>query len=221
MTGPLVSVTFCSRGRPESCGRVLESLFGNAGDPGRIEAIIGVDPDEDIEAYAAALPDGARLWIAPERYGYTRLHDYLNALVKMAAGEWCFWVNDDMTCLTPGWDEVIAGCEPAILWPHANHVSHANIAPIWPKAWSDALGYASPTSHMDTYLQRLGEAVGRHQPVPVEILHDRADVTGGHNDQTYAEGRARLGPEGMVPGFDAAAFHARVAADAEVIRGLL
>jgi hypothetical protein len=218
---PLISVTFCSRGRPESCGQTLESLFGNAEQPDRVEAIIAVDPDEDIEAYTLALPAGARLWIAPERYGYTRLHDYLNVLVKMAAGRWCFWLNDDMTVLTPDWDAVIAEHEPAVLWPQANHVQHANIAPVWPRAWSDALGHASPTSHMDTYLQRLGEALGRHVPIPVQVLHDRADVTGNHDDQTYAEGRARLGPEGMVPGFDAGAFHARVEADAQVIRGLL
>jgi hypothetical protein len=220
MTSPLVSVTFCSRGRPESCGRTLRSLFGSADVPARVEAIIAVDPDEDIEAYTLALPAGARLWIAPERYGYTRLHDYLNPLAAMAAGRWCFWLNDDMTVLTPGWDTVVLAQEPGVLWPRANHVIHANIAPAWPRSWSDALGYASPTSHMDTYLQRLGEAVGRHVPVPIEILHDRADVTGNHDDQTYAEGRARLGPEGMVPGFDATQFHAQVEADATVIRGL-
>jgi hypothetical protein len=217
----LVSVCFASRGRPASCGRALQSLFGNAADPGRIEAIVAVDPDEDMDAYRAALPDGARLWVAPERFGYQRLHDYLNPLAKEARGTWCFWLNDDMVLLTDGWDEIVRRNRPAILWPHANHVHHANIAPIWPRAWSEALGHVTPTTHMDTYLQYLGEALGRHDKIPVEIIHDRADVTGGHDDQTYAEGRKLLGSEGMVPGFDGAAVRAQVEADAQVIRRLL
>jgi len=217
----LVSICFASRGRPESCGRALRSAFGNARHPERLEAIIAVDPDEDVEAYEAALPGGARLWMAPERYGYTGLHLYLNQLAKMAAGEWCQWLNDDMVLQTPGWDVIVRAEDPAILWPSANHVHHANIAPVWPRAWSDVLGHVSPVTHMDTYLQYLGEALGRHVKIPVQILHDRADVTGGHDDLTYAEGRKLLGSEGMAPEFDAAAVRAQVEADAAVIRGLL
>ena len=95
----------------------------------------------------------------------------------------------------PGWDPVVRQHRqhrPAALWPRADHVHHANIAPIWPKEWADAPGYASPASHMDTYLQWLGEGLGRHDKVPIEIVHDRPGVTGSHDDQTYAEGRQPL-----------------------------
>lgn len=218
---PDISIVFCSRGRPASCARALRSAFDLAADPDQVEAIIAVDPDEDIEAYTLALPGRARLWIAPERFGYCRLHDYLNPLARMAAGDWCQWFNDDMRMRTPGWDAVIRDHRPAVLWPQANHVQHANIAPAWPRAWSDALGRATPTSHMDTYLQWLGETLGRHDRIPVDIVHDRADVTGGHDDVTYAEGRALLGSEGMVPGFDGMALRALIETDAAIIRRLL
>jgi hypothetical protein len=131
------------------------------------------------------------------------------------------WFNDDMRAQTWSWDVAVRQNRPAILWPHANHCHHANICPIWPRAWSDAMGHASPTSHMDTYLQYLGEALGRHDKIPVEIIHDRADVTGGHDDATYAEGRKKLGPEGMVPGFDGAAVRAQVVTDVLIIERLL
>lgn len=225
-----ISVVFCSRGRPDSLARALCSMYEHAAEPDEVEVIVAVDPD-DIETIGATdgngplgslnLPRQAGFWVAPERYGYTGLHLYLNQLAKMAKGTWCLWFNDDMIMQTPGWDTVIRANRPAILWPKANHVHHANIVPAWPRAWSDAIGHVSPTSHMDTYLQWLGDTLGRHDRIPVEVLHDRADVTGGHDDQTYAEGRKLLGPEGMVPGFDAAAVREQIETDARIIRGLL
>jgi len=214
---PEVSVCFASRGRPESLAETVAQLVALAAEPDAIEVLIAADPDDEA-THTAALPPQARVWVAPERYGYTGLHRYLNALASRAAGEWILWWNDDMRMVTPGWDKIIRSNRPAVLWPHANHVHHANIAPAWPKAWSDAMGHVSPTTHMDTYLQRLGEALGRHDPVAVEITHDRADVTGNHDDQTYAEGRKLLGPEGMV---DEVFPYDQVARDAAVIRGLL
>jgi hypothetical protein len=222
MTG--ISVVFTSRGRPESLLAACGSLVSQAAAPDEIEIIVAVDPDDET---VPDTPDPMlgdfrlRLWTAPERYGYTGLHLYLNQLAKMAAGTWCLWFNDDMRMLTPGWDLIVRASRPAVLWPSANHCHHANIVPAWPRAWSDAMGRVSPTTHMDTYLQYLGEALGRHDRVPVEVLHDRADVTGGHDDATYAEGRKLLGSEGMVPGFDGASVRASVEADAAIIRGLL
>lgn len=219
-----VSVIFASRARPASLLHALASLLDHASRPADIEVIVAMDPDDttagDVADALHAEPN-IRIWQAPERFGYNRLHDYLNPLAKMAEGTWCLWFNDDMTMQTPGWDQVIRANRPAILWPKANHVHHANIVPAWPRAWSDATGHASPTSHMDTYMQWLGDALGRHDRIDVEVLHDRTDVTGNHDDQTYAEGRKLLGSEGMVPGFDAAAVREQIEQDARIIRGLL
>lgn len=220
MSQPDISVIFASRGRPESLGEAVRSLTDHAADFLSLEIIAAVDPDDEV-TLSASLPPLLELWVAPERWGYTQLHKYLNALAEKASGTWLMWWNDDMRMLTAGWDDVIRGNRPAVIWPYANHVSHANIAPAWPRAWSLHLGYASPTSHMDTYWQRVGEQLGRHDRVPVEIMHDRADVTGNHRDQTYAEGRELLGPEGMVPEFDGTAFHECVNADASRLRDLL
>jgi hypothetical protein len=199
---PEISVTFCSRGRPGDLFETLWRLTDLAADPDQIEMIVAVDPDDGESAYqatTAGLPGQARLWVAPQRYGYTGLHHYLNQLATMASGHWLMWFNDDMRMQTTGWDTVVRAQPDGILWPHANHVQHANIAPIWPKAWSDAAGCVSPTTHMDTWLQRVGEELGCHRRIPVDIVHDRFDVTGNtaHDDATYREGRKLLGPEGM------------------------
>ena len=214
---PDISVCFCSRGRPDALREATDSLLREAARPDRVEIIVGIDPDDEATA-AGSYMHQVRLWTAPERYGYTQLHRYLNQLAAQARGEWCMWFNDDMRMMTPGWDKVITDHRPAILWPYANHVSHANICPAWPRAWAEAMGHVSPSTHMDTFLQRLGEALDRHDRIPVGIVHDRYDVTGGHNDATYAEGRALLGSEGMVPGgWD----EALVPPDVEKIRALL
>lgn len=227
-----ISVCFCSRGRPASLARALASLLDTADDPAEIKITVAIDQDD--EAMAQALrnfgTDPATtvlgrpevyFWVAPERYGYTGLHHYLNALAKMAKGRWVMWFNDDMAMKTQGWDTVVRAAPQGVLWPAANHVAHANIAPIWPRAWSDATGYVTPTMHMDTWLQYVAEHLGCHHKIPVEIEHDRFDVTGNpaHDDPTYREGRALLGPEGMHSDFGPAM--ARLGEYIETVRGLL
>jgi hypothetical protein len=199
VTWPEISLVFTSRGRPESLSATLDGLWKLADHPACLEAIVAVDPDDHETQWKAVLPLGARLWVAPERYGYQQLHYYLNQLAPLARGRWLMWWNDDMRMQTQGWDTVIRHAPQGVLWPTANHVHHANIVPIWPKAWSDAAGMVCPTMHMDTWLQYAAEQLGLHHKVPIEVIHDRADVTGGHDDQTYAEGRGPMGPEGMSP----------------------
>ena len=219
MSWPDISLVFTSRGRPQALSETLDGLWRLADHPAGLEAIVAVDPDDTDTQTLAVLPPGARLWTAPERYGYQGLHLYLNQLAKMAAGRWLMWWNDDMRMQTQGWDTIIRQSPQGVLWPAANHVQHANIVPIWPKAWSDAAGMVTPTMHMDTWLQYVAEALGLHHPVPVEVVHDRADVTGGHDDQTYAEGRKPMGPEGMSPDFHPAM--AQFPAYVEAVRSVL
>jgi hypothetical protein len=215
-----ISVCFASRGRPGSLAAAIGSLITLADDPARVQVLIAADPDDAAGTGKAAAGAGAACWVAPERYGYTGLHHYLNELATMTDGQWLMWFNDDARMLTQGWDTVIRGWpRPAVLWPHANHLTHANLFPVWPGAWSDATGRVSPVQHMDSYLQGLGQQLQRHDQIPVHILHDRADVTGGHDDQTYAEGRHLLGPEGMVPGFSQSQMRAAIQRDANLLTG--
>jgi hypothetical protein len=223
MTGhPEISVIFTSRGRAVSLRDSLFGLIDRADDRRSIEVIVAMDPDDPAREEAEFLLTGygwITIWTAPERYGYQGLHLYLNQLAKMARGRWLMWWNDDMRMQTLGWDTIIRQAPQGVLWPYANHVEHANIVPIWPKAWSDAAGMVTPTMHMDTWLQYAAEALGLHHRIPVHVVHDRADVTGGHDDQTYAEGRGPMGSEGMSGDFQPAL--AQLPAWVAAVRGVL
>ena len=213
----MISVLLPSRGRALSLGFSAMSLLDMAADPAGIEILVALDPDQP-DLYAFAPVPRVTFWIAPERYGYTGLHRYYNHLASMATGDWLMVWNDDAWMLTPSWDAVIAAQPPAVLWPAANHSPHACTFPVWPRAWSAATGHVSLSPHCDTWMQRTGEQTAMLR-IPVSVLHDRYDVTGSHGDQTYAEGRALLGPEGMADDF--AAHYPQIQADAEIIRGLM
>jgi hypothetical protein len=191
----MISVIMPSRKRPVSLQRGIRTLFDMASNREQVEVLVACDPDD--EATQAVHVLGVRIFTMPERYGYTGFHTYLWAVSQHATGEWLMNWDDQAEMLTPGWDTTVHAQAPAVLWPAANHCEGGNIMPVWPKAWTDAMGYVAPYNHIDTYLQRLGERLGRHVRVPFSVLHNRADVTGIPEDDTYREGRKILGPYGM------------------------
>ena len=185
----MISVLLPSRGRPKALTESVESLLNPADRPGSIQILIAADPD-DPDTQRVGLPWQVNIWTAPERYGYPRLHEYVNRLAEQADGDWLMLWNDDARMLTPGWDRLVEEREPGVLWPHSNDIQTCNTFPIWPATWTDHLGHVSLSPHCDSWIQYLGQALDRHQRVDIEILHDRADLTGGHDDQTRAESLA-------------------------------
>lgn len=185
----MISILLPSRGRPKALAETIGSLLDLADRPGSIQILIAADPD-DTETSGAELPWQASAWTAPERYGYPRLHEYVNRLAEQADGDWLMLWNDDARMLTEGWDTVVREQEPGVLWPHSNDIATCNTFPIWPAAWTKTLGHVSLSPHCDSWIQYLGQTLDRHERVDVDILHDRADLTGGHDDQTRAESLA-------------------------------
>jgi hypothetical protein len=185
----LISVLLPSRGRPKALVDSIDSLLNHAERPGGIEILIAADPDDPATA-RADIPWQATVWTAPERYGYDRLHEYVNRLANRATGDWLMLWNDDARMLTEHWDTLVAEHPPAALWPHSNDVPGCNTFPLWPRTWTQTLGHVSLSPHCDSWIQHLGTELGLHPRVDIEILHDRADLTGGHDDQTRAESLA-------------------------------
>lgn len=187
---PLVSLLLPSRGRPGPLATTIGQLLALADRPDRVEVLVAADPD-DPATTAVPLPVQATVWTAPERYGYPRLHEYVNRLAAVAAGTWLMLWNDDARLFTQGWDSRIAAVPPnRVLWPHSNDVATCNTFPIWPAAWTRHLEHVSLSPHCDSWIQYLGQSLDRHQRADIRILHDRADLTGGHDDQTRAESLA-------------------------------
>jgi len=213
----MISVLCPSRGRPESLSGSIGSLLSLASDMTGVEILVAADPDD--HATAGAVPAVAACWTAPERYGYAQLHRYYNHLAALARGEWLLLWNDDARMLTRDWDKVIEGQEPGVLWPGSNQGPY--FFPAWPKAWSDAWGHVSLSPNVDVWLSEVGSRLGLARPVPVEIVHDRKDITGGHDDLTYAEGRAVMGAYSNHPDYDSAANREARIRDAIAVRRLL
>lgn len=184
----MISVLLPTRGRPQSLASSIKSLLGTAFRPDDIEILLATDPDDQCPVFAGRK---VTAWTAPERYGYAGLYRYFNHLATLASGDWLMVWNDDATMKTYGWDAIIRLQQPAVLWMNVNHCPGGNLFPVWPRAWSDAAGHVSLASNVDVWLQEIGNRLGRHHRIPVEVFHDRKDITGGHDDQTYAEGRAR------------------------------
>lgn len=125
--------------------------------------------------------------------------------------------NDDARILTEGWDTIVAEQPPSVLWPHSNDIANCNTFPIWPRTWTEHLGHVSLSPHCDSWIQFLGQSLGRHDRIDVEILHDRADLTGGHDDQTRAESLAGY----RTADYGSPAMEAARAADVASLRALL
>ena len=218
----MISVLIPSRGRPKSLAGSADSLLSLAANPDQVEILAAIDPDDE-PAYAGLRDEGRiRFWTAPERYGYMRLERYYNHLAAMAQGSWLLgtW-NDDARMLTQGWDEIIEAQDPAVLWLGCTTMGGGNFWPAWPAAWTRALGHVALVSNVDVWMSEIGRRLGRERQIPVEVFHDRKDVTGGHDDATYAEGRAVMGSWANHPDYDTPDNRAARFRDTVTIRRLL
>lgn len=187
---PDISVLLPSRGRPGPLVETVASLRDTADDPSRVEVLVAVDPD-DPDTAQAACDCGARGWPAPERFGYARLHEYVNALADQAGGEWLLLWNDDARMRTQGWDSRILQAPPGVLWPKANGYTAENTFPVVHCKVVERIGHVSLSPHYDSWLHAIAEQASIHHRIDVTVFHDRADFTGGHNDRTWRESRSQ------------------------------
>jgi hypothetical protein len=147
----------------------------------------------------------AAAWVAPKRYGYSGLHQYVNFLAGQATGEWLMLWNDDSVMETEGWDEIIEAMDNRyVLWPYVNHDQGGNLFPIWPQFWYEVLGYASMSPNIDVWVSEIARRLGVEVNVPVKIQHDRPDIVGTEPDETHLQGRALMGT-GNHPAYDSPA----------------
>lgn len=184
----MISVLLPSRGRPESLAASVDSLRSLAHGSKDIEVLVAAD-DDDPPTARAARHLGAQVVVSP-RFGYDRLHIYVNTLARRARGEWLLLWNDDARMLTTGWDQRVTECAPAVLWPAHNGSPYLNVFPMVHRSIVEALGHFSLSPHCDSWMQDVAEAVGIHRHIDVAVLHDRFDLTGAHNDQTWREAQA-------------------------------
>jgi hypothetical protein len=172
--------------------RAIASLYDTASDPGNVEVLVRYDND-DLSVLEAAEVCGLN-WDHPwidiigEPHGYTGMATYYNELAATASGDWLLIFNDDALMQTPGWDAIIESRGPGLknLSIDNNHGRAYACFPCVPKRWFDICGHLALDTRVDSWLQQVAQATDCFvEENDVFILHDRYDLTGNNDDETF------------------------------------
>lgn len=198
MATPKISILLPTRKRTEAVIKSIGSLLSQAADPTRIELLIAYDDDDEESReffsttwFPFVSQCGATTKVfESERHGYLRLYKYVNMLAEQATGDWIMFWNDDALMLTEKWDDEIVkndGFFGLLRMPCVTMNHPFALFPIIPREWVDFFGRVSPVNHSDWWIYHVTSSLGRMINIPVNVYHDRADVTGGNNDETFKE----------------------------------
>ncbi len=191
-----ISILLPTRGRKDVMLSSVEGLLSKASDPSRLELLLGIDDDDDgiqefvkenLAPVCNKLGVECKAQIFPP-LGYGKLHHYVNTLAAHATGEWLFFWNDDGLMVTQGWDDVIDtyNGEFKLLGPKDNHNGHPYaIFPIVPRDWFVLMGHLSQNAQNDAWLSHIAYMLDIFERIDVEFIHDRADITGNNDDDTF------------------------------------
>jgi len=191
-----ISILLPTRGRNQVAKHSLESLVKHASGHCSIEYLVALDRDDaDGIAYFRdhVVPEftaaGCDITVfATANYGYQQLHRYLNFLGQHSCGSWLIFWNDDAIMLDHNWDQEIVSYTDQfkLLAFTDNHNGHPySIFPIIPRDWMLLLDNVSEHQQTDAWTSQLAYLTDCFQRIKTRVLHDRADLTGNNNDQTF------------------------------------
>lgn len=191
-----ITVLLPTRGRPEVLEKSVQSLIDRASSPKDIEIMFGVDEDDKettdyVKAKIAPYLQNAGVEARANIFkpiGYENLHNYVNTLAGNGTGEWLFFWNDDGLMVTEGWDEIIDSYtgQFKLLAPKDNHNGHPYaIFPVVPRDWYILIGHLSQNAQNDAWLSHIAYMLDIFERIDVEFVHDRADITGNNDDETF------------------------------------
>lgn len=196
MKDTTISVLLPTRGRTQVLKSSLESLITKAANTKRVEIILGMDEDdtntiEYVKTEIAPMLQPYEIECRAQIFkpqGYENLHVYVNTLAASCSGEWLFFWNDDALMVSENWDDTIASYtgQFKLLGPTDNHNGHPYaIFPIVPRDWFILLDHLSQNTQNDAWLSHIAYMLDIFERIPVEVIHDRADITGNNNDATF------------------------------------
>jgi hypothetical protein len=190
-----IAVLLATRGRTTSLFNSIKTLFEKAHYPSRIQLMLAFDRDDSVG------PDFFCQQVQPwldlnkfaytamrfEPMGYVRLNVYNNQMAAKTDSDWFVIWNDDAVMQTMGWDLEITSRtgQFKLLAFHTHHDHPYSIFPIVPRQWYDLLGYISPHQAQDAWLSQQAYMLDVWERIEVDVLHDRFDLTGNNNDETY------------------------------------
>jgi len=197
LSGPTkrISILLPTRGRAELSFKSLSTLWSTAKSNKGIEYLVALDDDdkESIKYYQeTVIPHleaekiDYQIHVLP-RFGYERLHEYVNYLGSKASGEFMIFWNDDAIMDTKGWDKEIdkfQGQFRILRMPDQSEHPYS-IFPIIPHKWKSLLGTLSRQAMSDAWVSQIAYLCNIMVNIPVRVTHDRFDLTGNNNDETY------------------------------------
>ena len=191
-----ISILLPTRKRIPLLKKAVGSLINNAREPEKLQFLFGVDTDDE-ETFnflkESKYPNQLALQFNP--IGYQNLHKYNNTLAGYANGKWIMFFNDDAIMSTKNWDEKIMDFEDEFcLLKFKEQTGHPySIFPCFPQTWFYLLDHISLHGQNDAWLSEIAYMLDIMRDVDIEVIHDRADITGNNNDETF---RARIYKEG-------------------------
>ena len=190
-----LSVLLPTRGRGELSFKSLKTLWDNAETNDGIEYLIAVDDDdlESVEYYDKTIVPytkeqgiDLRVW-SVKRLGYKKLNEYLNFLGNKSNGHYIMFWNDDAIMKTESWDKEIDQYRDkfrVLRMPDQSQHPYS-LFPIVPRRWMSLLGTISPQAMSDAWISQIAYLCNIMVNIPVDVTHDRFDLTGNNNDETY------------------------------------
>ena len=193
-----ISILLPTRKRTGLVVKSLETLLKLAKDTSRIEILIAYDQD-DLESKNFFQSDWSCFInqyhieykvFETERQGYAKLHRYINFLAYQSTGDWLMFWNDDALMLTENWDQLIRNEKDffgLLRMPNVSYDHPFALFPVFPRRWLDEFGMVSPVTHSDWWIYQVCNSTNKIKDIPVAVFHDRSDVTGNNNDETFRE----------------------------------
>ena len=226
-----IAVLLPTRGRTTALLRSIMSLVNRTRNLDRIQFFIGLDEDDttgitywQTEVEPLLRQRGAHFTaMVFEPLGYIRLNEYVTEMSKQSNSHWLMFWNDDAIMESQNWDQEIMKYQGQfkVLAVHTHREHPYSIFPIVPRDWLDLFGYMSPHQLSDAWISQMAYLVDIFERIPVWVTHDRFDLTGNNNDDTY-KNRPQLENQPNNPeDFHNTKWHTRRVNDAERLSQLL
>lgn len=195
-----ISILLPTRKRFTAFCNSVDSLFNTAHNIDNFEILIALDSDdiETIDLVSNFIQNKQNMIIFKcDRKHYHNLHLYYNALAAESSGTSLFLWNDDSIMMSKNWDieilkyhKTFCVLSPKVINMENYWLNQGVLFPIIPKKWVELTGFWAPYRGCDSWIDYLGKKLNLIRNIDtILIQHDRYDITGNNNDETYREGR--------------------------------
>jgi len=164
-----ISLLVPTRKRLEHLKSNIDSIFNLADKSNpNFEVIFKVDLDDHETV------DYIKTWgnewenitfvVNSRKKGYNSLVNHFETMVDIAKGKYIWGFTDDITIKTQNWNTLLGNrltSDFKIYYPVINN--HRESLPVYPKKWKEILGYLSPHTGIDVYIQRIMELDGTQE----------------------------------------------------------